>query len=425
MATRLPDCKTAEEKLIWAALVCTYPCYLVGGLYILGSVVGWLLLGIVGLRIYIEGRDKTFCFPIILWVWIVGMALMLVALLIAHFDRELGIGKTIKSSIGWAKGWALFALFPILGVIIPFRTEMLVRACCIIAAHSLVFSVISLLWLAIGMPGDMFVSPLKAVGGPGDEFFTVRFFALNPETGLPRWNFFGPWAPASGLLGCMYLVICSQEKNTFWFLVGVAGSLMMCLLSQSRAGWVIYFGLFGVLFFSGYLRRPGVLIMVGLMISTVVLLGQPVFEWLMDSYQQIKDSRPGSTRVRSALAEIAIQRWQDEAPVWGHGIVETGPKMVEHMPIGSHHSWYGLLFVKGMVGAFALAIPLFVTIVYLVFDSLVSQVSRIALVLISLLLGYSFFENLEILVYLFWPALLWLGVAFNPLKREGITHEKI
>ena len=35
----------------------------------------------------------------------------------------------------------------------------------------------------------------------------------------------------------------------------------------------------------------------------------------------------------------------------GTRIVERGPHLVEFMPIGSHHTWYSLLFVKGSSGA--------------------------------------------------------------------------
>ena len=44
--------------------------------------------------------------------------------------------------------------------------------------------------------------------------------------------------------------------------------------------------------------------------------------------------------------------------VFGHGIVERGSHLVEFMPIGSHHTWNGLLFIKGGVGMLALAVPL-------------------------------------------------------------------
>lgn len=423
MATPIPNQTTTEEKLIWFGLILTYPCYLIGGLYILGSVLGWLILATLLLRIFIEGKSEGMCIPAILWVWILAMLTMLVALLVAHIDRELGIGKTIKSSIGWAKGWALLALFPLLGAMLPFRLDMLIRGCCMIGMHSLVFAIISIVVFVTGLSGDLFISPLKIVGGPGNEFFTVRFFGLNPETGLPRWNFFGPWAPSAGLLSCIYLVICAREKNQFWRSLGILGAAAMCLLCQSRAGWALFAMLIPVLLLSNRLTHPGLLIATGIFFVVVLLLGQPVISWLFDSYQQIKDSRPDSTRVRSALAEIALQRWQAEAPIWGHGVVERGPKMVEYMPIGTHHSWYGLLFVKGWVGALSLAVPLGITLVYLGIDALKNTLASTALILVLVLVSYSFFENLEILVYLFWPALLWLGAALNPLKREELSYE--
>jgi hypothetical protein len=37
---------------------------------------------------------------------------MEVALIMGHLNWELGTGKLIKSSVGWAKGWALIAIFP-------------------------------------------------------------------------------------------------------------------------------------------------------------------------------------------------------------------------------------------------------------------------------------------------------------------------
>ena len=48
-----------------------------------------------------------------------GLAsLVLVALWAGHMNWGLGVGKTIKSTIGWAKGWALLALFPAAGAIL-------------------------------------------------------------------------------------------------------------------------------------------------------------------------------------------------------------------------------------------------------------------------------------------------------------------
>jgi hypothetical protein len=86
------------------------------------------------------------------------------------------------------------------------------------------------------------------------------------------------------------------------------------------------------------------------------------------------------------------------------------------MPIGTHHSWYGLLFVKGIVGLLALAIPLIFTSIYLFWYSLKSQICYTAALMLVVFICYSFFENLEILSFIYWPALLWIGISLNPLK---------
>ena len=178
----------------------------------------------------------------------------------------------------------------------------------------------------------------------------------------------------------------------------------------------IFFCILPGLFF---LRTIGIgytMLLGSLMLPVFGLLALPVIEWGLDGIQSIKDARPDSTRVRSALAEIAVQRWADEAPIWGHGIVERGPKVVEHMPIGTHHSWYGLLFTKGITGAIALAVPMLMTLTYLFF-MIFRYGSGFAAMLLVLVIGlYSFFENLEILVYLYWPALIYIGHAINPEK---------
>lgn len=118
-----------------------------------------------------------------------------------------------------------------------------------------------------------------------------------------------------------------------------------------------------------------------------------------------------------------MQRWESEAPIWGHGIVEAGPKIVEHMPIGSHHSWYGLLFVKGAVGLAALAIPILLTFINLTLTAVTDQKSWASYLIMFVFVSYSFFENIEILAYLLWPALLWVGITLNPLKETGDYNE--
>ena len=90
------------------------------------------------------------------------------------------------------------------------------------------------------------------------------------------------------------------------------------------------------------------------------------------------------------------------------------------MPIGSHHSWYGLLFVKGLAGALALAIPLAASIIMLSLRANRCSSARHALGMSLLLVLYSFGENLEVLAYLYWPALLVIGFALSASKRQDL-----
>ena len=136
--------------------------------------------------------------------------------------------------------------------------------------------------------------------------------------------------------------------------------------------------------------------------------------------------RADSNRVRELLGDIAIERWRTEAPIWGHGIVERGPHAVEYMPIGSHHTWFGLLFVKGAVGAIALAVPLiWSTIEFALLAVTRSAAGRIAFGMVLLMTFYSIGENLEILAYLMWPGLIVMGIAARELREGSEGLERV
>jgi len=148
----------------------------------------------------------------------------------------------------------------------------------------------------------------------------------------------------------------------------------------------------------------------------------PFLQGLLDGMEgmlnSVKSMRADSTRVREVLGEIAVERWWNEAPVWGHGVVERGPHLVEYMPIGSHHTWYGLLFVKGAVGAIALLVPLVWSLIEFSLQTIMrSRAGQLALAMTVLMTFYSIGENLEILAYLMWPGLLVMGIAMGELAE--------
>ena len=99
------------EAIVSRTLVWTWPFYFVGALYVVGPVLGWVLGGLAALSLYLgpairaDLRDKTPVPPLV-WGWIAGMSIMLIALWVGHLGWDLGAKQTIKSTIGWAKGYA-------------------------------------------------------------------------------------------------------------------------------------------------------------------------------------------------------------------------------------------------------------------------------------------------------------------------------
>ncbi|WP_051311560.1 capsular biosynthesis protein [Zooshikella ganghwensis] len=400
--------ENTAERIVWFTLTATYPLYFIGALYVSGPVIAWLLFFLFFRQWLLTNKSSPIPFGIILWI--IGMLTMLVALIVGHLDWQLGTGKLIKSSIGWAKGWALLALFILAGML-PIRPELIYRAAMKVCLHTLLLCPVFIISWIVGLPDTPYVSPLKVIGGPGPEFFAVSLYEIDPGSGLPRWRLFTPWAPALGFVANIFFLFALQEKNNQWRIIGISASILMILMSQSRLAAVT---LICIAFLPIFLRIAFSIYctLFGAVFSLIFALsGASIIDFGSNFWESFKSARADSTRVRATLANIAIQRWQSEAPIWGHGIVERGPHLVEYMPIGSHHSWYGLLFVKGIIGFFALAIPLVFSLFSLGRKALKHPYIQTGFASSAILMLYTFGENLEILAYLIWPALLSMGQA--------------
>ncbi|MEL7173121.1 MAG: O-antigen ligase domain-containing protein, partial [Pseudomonadota bacterium] len=157
-------------------------------------------------------------------------------------------------------------------------------------------------------------------------------------------------------------------------------------------------------------------------VTSLAALGVPLLNLFSSAVDRFKNARADSTRVREALQRIAEERWRTEAVWFGHGTVEPGPHLVEYMPIGSHHTWFGLLFVKGLVGLFALAVPLVWQLCLSLVDAARGKRGRLPLGIMLVFVILSFGENIEIEVYMLWPALLVLGIHAREL-RDGTSED--
>ena len=401
---------STEEKVVVHCITWSFAYYLIGGLYVLGPVLGWSLL------VMLARRDGLRDVPGVMWAWVVGMLVMLVAVVVAHADYQLGLGPTIKSSIGWAKGWALMAVFILIGSG-NIRIEVVSRAMCILGTQILILlPVLAMAW-AVGLPGHLYVSPLSIVGGPGPEYFAVELYGLNAQNGLPRWRLFAPWAPAMGLIMSCFVLIAIHERHKLLRAAGILGMLMAIYGSGSRLGLIALPVVAMVLMVWRHLDRPILYLAMAPLALLGGLLATSIQTLIEDFTHSFHGARADSSRVRAALGRIAVQRWETEAYWWGHGSVERGPHLVEYMPIGSHHTWYGLLFVKGAVGAAALAVPMAWTACMLLIGGRATKAGVSAFGILMILGLYSLSENLEMLAYLYWPALMVLGMGLRDVAR--------
>lgn len=347
------------------------------------------------------------------------MAMMLVALWVGHVNWGLGLTKTIKSSIGWAKGWALLALFPLIGAVLPIRREVLVRGQCIIGLWTLILAPILFAAPYLGLPERIFTSPFKAVGGPGPEYFSVYFFTWDPASWTPRWQFYAPWSPFAALLGIIMLLFALEEKSIKWRRIGVAAGLLMIFASKSRMGLVgVVACTIGPRMMPLILRGWAWQAVSGL-VASMAVLGGAVISAASDFVDAFKGARADSTRVRATLQRIASERWQNDAYWFGHGTVHPGAHLVEYMPIGSHHTWYGLLFVKGVVGMISLLVPFVWQTALTIVDAARSSRGALPMGIMMTFTLLSFGENIEIQAYLLWPALMLLGIHAREMARDS------
>lgn len=403
------------ERMVYRTLVLTWPFYAIGALYIVGPVLAWVLGFLAILVLYLGSAVRadmraTGTIPPVIWAWILGMFVLLVALWIGHLDWGLGLKQTIKSSIGWAKGWALLALFPLAGATLPIRREVLVRAQCTIGLWTLIIAPILLIAPYIGMPERIFTSPLKAIGGPGPEYFSVYLFTWDPASWTPRWQFYAPWSPFAALLGVVMVLFALEEKSIKWRNIGIAAGMLMIFASKSRMGLVgLVACTVGPRMMPLLLKGWAWQVVAGLTAS-MAGFGAIIATSATNAVSAFKGARADSTRVRATLQRIASERWQNEAFWFGHGTVQPGSHAVEYMPIGSHHTWFGLLFVKGFVGLVGLLVPFTWQTLLSLVDATRSPRGRLPLGIMMTLTLLSFGENIEIEAYLLWPGLIILGI---------------
>lgn len=411
-----------EEKLIWYYLIGTYGFYILGAQYISGATIAWILTLYLGKKLWNQTEntpdEEKIIIPSAIWVWIISVLLMEFILIVGHIDFALGMGKIVTSSINLARSWVLLALFPLIGCL-SIRSQLLYRGVCIVCLQSLLFIPICYLASVFHLSDILYTSPLKVIGGGSIQYYSVRFYYFSAEDNQSRLALFAPWPPALGLIANIYFFLVCQEVNKKWRWIGMMGSIAMIVASISRLAILCIPSVALLTWILVNFTRPIVQITAGLVSVLTGMVAPLLIEFIQDSKERFSKVRASSSQVREVLNRIALERWWNEAPLWGHGIIDPrGPAITVFVPIGTHHTWFSILFEKGLIGLIALAVPMLWSFIDLLSKAYNSTTAKVGLNIILVIFFFTFGEKVEGLAYLYWPGLVMMGIAF---KAEALA----
>lgn len=400
-----------EERLVWYCILGTYIFYALALQYPIYSTLAWTLFFYLCVRVWTRSHN-TICIPWVLWLWIGCMLLIGLSTQVALIQSGADIRAIIRAALNWTREWALLALFPLAGCFLRIRPQLIYRASNILCLQSLILIPCAYLSYVLKLPEVIYQSPLERLTQNGSMFYKVVLYNLEHGAAFPRLNLFAPWSPALGLISCFFFVFALQEVDKKWRWIGLCGSIAMLVSSVSRAGFVALPLALLIVWYLETIAQPWLQVSSGVICLLGGLFSSLLVDFYTASIETFRAARAGSSQLRDILQQVAIERWK-ESPIWGHGIQMPGPPVLAEMPIGSHHTWFGILFTNGIIGFSSLLIPLVATVVVMLKNLKHSSPAKVALLLLIILVAYSFGENLEKLSYLYWSGLVIVGIALR------------
>jgi O-Antigen ligase len=415
--------QTVAERVIWYVILLSYPMYLLGLVFPVNTTLPWLLLINVGVRFWQQSdrtaiADRIRIHPVI-WLWVVASIIVLVAILVGLTDFNYDAREIIRSCLNWCREWALYPVCLTLGCCLPIRPQLIYRAVCNLCGQSIVMLGICVLAFMAKVPDLLYNSPIERLTQNGKLFYEVRLYLIDLDSGGLRFTLFTPWAPALGLVACIYFLIALQESDKVWQTIGIIGSTAMILASVSRGAFIFLPASMLLIWVWVAWNRAYLQFVVGFLVFWLALFSFTVTQAFESAIGGFVGARKSSSQLREVIQRMGLDRWA-EAPIWGHGKETAGPKILKGMPLGSHHTWIGLLFNHGVVGFTAILIASVTTVMMLAIKAKVDRLARVALAIMLVVLFTSMGESMEKLAYLFWPALVLVGMAFRT-QTESAT----
>lgn len=413
-----------EESLIWYLLVGTYILYALALIYPANSILGWVLFLYLCRRLWMQTEatpvEERIAIPWLTWLWIVSMLVMAVATFVGCIDFGLETVETVKALMRWCTEWALIAIFISIGAL-KIRPQLIYRAVCIVCLQSLILIPVGYAAYLLHLPELIYTSPVNKLTPGSSVYYNIFFYSIESGTTQVRLFLFAPWGPALGVTSIIYFTLALQETDKKWRLLGVIGAVAMCIVSLSRQAIISLPLLIVLIWALTNFKRPTTQMLAGISCFLAGIFGTVIIAAIQDFWDAFTAFRPGSSKFHDILGRIALRRW-DEAPIWGHGVQEVGPQVIAGHPIGSNHTWFGLLFVKGIVGFLAFLVPLLCSFIDLLLKAQSSATAKAALSVLITMFLFSFNDNQEVLFYLYWPGLVIMGIALKENVQSSIPQ---
>ena len=414
------------EKIIWFQSLFIYPIYLSGTLFIFNLLQLWILVGYTlfwQIKLSVEPTNRINSIdirhwrsiPPLIWGWLISMILMGVTILIGLYENGYDSNEMMRSTIGWMGGWSLLGIYPLLGYLLPIRPAVIYRSACVIAAQSLIAIPICYGAYLLKLPGLIYLSPIERIIQNGKVYYFISWYTREVDSDGIRLVLFTPWGPALGLIGCIFLFYALEEQTPVWKWLGIVGSLAMVIVSVSRGAYLFLPATVAIV----WVIRNLSFIQFQLSLGISCFLGGLGSTFLLDRFQEffggVKSARKSSSQLRGELERVAFDRWTD-SPIFGHGKQIQGPDFLKHMPIGSHHTWIGLLFTQGLMGFCLFFTPVVWSLIELSLKAKSNPIAHIALKVLIVVVFASFSDNIEKLSYIYWSAFLLIGTAYREVS---------
>ena len=420
------------EKVVWYYLTGTFVAYYLGLQFLLTPLLGYFLLFLLLKQLWQQTDETPASEKIVIspsvWVWVIAMLMIEVTIVISHINFNLGLTQIIRTSVGWSRQWALLALFPLAGHL-KIRPQIIYRAVCILAPQCLVVVAVDTLAALVRLPVISFFSPFKILGG-GNALWEVEFFS-NAIMRRNDFKLFAGWPTILGMISVIYVYCAWQETDPKWRRIGVFTYLFLIFASQTRtaiACLIITFVLWQVL---NYWSHPRLLFVAAFSCSFIGILLPKLTDWfnvLKDFVENFrgKDSAD-SGQLRGYINRMTLARWQSDAPIWGHGVIAEfgeGPRITQGIPLGTHSTWFAILYNHGLVGFMSLLIAFLYSFFHLFIKSIKHRdatTAKIGLMTLIVLAVFGFTEPIQVWAYVYWSLLLMLGIALS--NRSTVADE--